>query len=138
MNCQTQEIVIGEVAQRYATRDATARAGQDYEAVEGVATIAAGALGAEIAVPLRADVLSEPEETFVLQLSDAEGAVLAGAHATGVIEDDPALASQWLARLSRLAGEHVSPRRRSNLNPPWPGSARVPNCSPPSGGSRWR
>ena len=109
----------------YATRDATARAGQDYEAVEGTATIVAGGLGAEIAVPLRVDVLSEPEETFVLELSDADGAVLAGAHATGVIEDDPALASQWLARLSRLTGDHVMRAVEEQITAPRDGASQL-------------
>ena len=113
------------VTVRYATRDGTARAGRDYEAVRGTATIPAGELVSAIAVPLRVDVLSEPEETFVLELGDAYGAVLANDRATGVIEDDPAMASQWLARLGRLTGDHVARAVEEQIAAPRGGPAEV-------------
>ena len=70
-------------------------------------------------------VLSEPEETFVLELSDADGVVLAGAHATGVIEDHPALAFQWLAQLSRLTGDHVMRAVEEQITAPRGGASQL-------------
>ena len=98
------------VSVQYATRDGTAKAGEDYEAGAGTATIAAGETGARIVVPLHIDLFSEPDETFALMLSRADGARLADAQATGTIEDaaeDGAASQQWLARFGRVAGGQV-------------------------------
>ena len=95
------------VSVAFATRDGTARAGEDYDALAGTATIAAGERGARIAVPVRVDIFREADESFLLMLSGADGARLADGEAIGVIEDEAALASQWLARFGRLAGDHV-------------------------------
>ena len=98
------------VSVQYATRDGTAKAAEDYEAGAGTATIAAGETGAQIVVPLRIDLFSEPDETFALMLSRADGARLADAQATGTIEDaaeDGAASQQWLARFGRVAGGQV-------------------------------
>ena len=98
------------VSVQYATRDGTATAAEDYEAGAGTATIAAGETGAQIVVPLRIDLFSEPDETFALMLSRADGARLSDAQATGTIEDateDGAASQQWLARFGRVAGGQV-------------------------------
>ena len=98
------------VSVQYATRDGTAKAAEDYEAGAGTATIAAGETGARIVVPLHIDLFSEPDETFALMLSRADGARLADAQATGTIEDaaeDGAASQQWLARFGRVAGGQV-------------------------------
>ncbi len=98
------------VSLQYATGDGTAKAGEDYEAGPGTATIAAGQSAARIVVPLRIDLFSEPEETFTVTLTAADGARIEDGQATGVIEDaaeDGAASQQWLARLGRVAGSHV-------------------------------
>ena len=80
-----------EVTVPYATSDATATAGQDYEAaVGGSLVIPAGKTDTTIVVGTSDDVLSEETETFVLTLQDSEGADLAvgGAVGTGTIEDN--------------------------------------------------
>ena len=98
----------GPVTVEYATRDGTARAGEDYEAIQGTATVAPGEVGTRIAVPLHIDVFREPDESFLLELSGADGARLADdGEATGVIEDEARMASEWLARLGRLVGQDV-------------------------------
>ena len=98
----------GPVTVEYATRDGTARAGEDYEAIQGTATVAPGEVGTRIAVPLHIDVFREPDESFLLELSGADGARLADdGEATGVIEDEARMASAWLARLGRLVGQDV-------------------------------
>ena len=98
------------VSVQYATGDGTARGGEDYEAGTGTATIGVGENAAQIVVPLRMDLLSEPDETFVVTLTRAEGARLDDAHATGTIEDaaeDGAASQQWLSQFGRIAGGHV-------------------------------
>ena len=98
------------VSVQYATRDGTARAGEDYEAGTGAVTVAAGQSTAQIVVPLHIDLFREADETFVVTLTGAEGARLDDAQATGTIEDaaeDGAAPEQWLARFGRIAGGHV-------------------------------
>ena len=98
------------VSVQYATRDGTARAGEDYEAGTGTATVAAGQSTAQIVVALRMDLLSEPDETFVVTLTRADGARLDDVQATGTIEDaaeDGAASQQWLSQFGRIAGGHV-------------------------------
>ncbi len=80
-----------EVTVPYATSDATATAGQDYEAaVGGSLVIPAGKTDTTIVVGTSDDVLSEETETFTLTLQDPVGADLAvgGAVGTGTIEDN--------------------------------------------------
>ena len=109
------EVTLNGVAGRtvsveYATIEGTARAGEDYEAVAGTATIAAGETGTRIVVPLLVDVISEPDETFTVTLGGADGARLADTSATGTIEDpagDGAAPQQWLGRFGRIAGSQV-------------------------------
>ena len=96
-----------DVEVRYATRDGSARAGEDYEAVAGTVVIPLGQTGARVAVPLRADVLPEPEEDFTLELDAVRGAELAAARARGTIRDAADLTSRWLAEFGRLAGDRV-------------------------------
>ena len=95
---------------RYETRDGTARAGEDYEAGTGTATVVAGEAGARIVVPLRIDLFREADETFEVILTSADGARLDDASATGTIEDaaeDVGAPEKLLARFGRIAGGHV-------------------------------
>ena len=80
-----------EVRVPYATSDATATAGQDYEAVvSGTLVIPVGRTDTTIVVGTSDDLLSEETETFTLTLQDPVGAELAvgGAEGTGTIEDN--------------------------------------------------
>ena len=99
------------VSVAYATRDGTAMAGEDYEASMGTLTIDVGATSAHIVVPLLMDLFSEPDETFSVMLSQAQGARLVDADATGTIEADPAdgdsASQRWLAQFGRIAGGQV-------------------------------
>ena len=99
------------VSVAYATRDGTAMAGEDYEASAGTLTIEVGATSAHIVVPLLMDLFSEPDETFSVMLSQAQGARLVDADATGTIEADPAdgdsASQRWLAQFGRIAGGQV-------------------------------
>ena len=73
----------------YASMDGTAVAGNDYDAVEGALTFAAGEVWKTIRVPVIDDVLDEAdEETFAVALSAPTGATLDAGAATGTIRDD--------------------------------------------------
>ena len=75
----------------YATSDGAAIAGEDYRAVSGRLTFAAGESSRTLSVSLVDDALHEPTETFTLTLSSPENAEIAVGSAMGRIEDDDAL-----------------------------------------------
>ena len=77
-----------DVSVAYATADATAIAGADYTAVQDILRIPAGEIAATVTVPLLDDAPHEPDETFMLALTQATNAVLARSEATGTIADD--------------------------------------------------
>jgi hypothetical protein len=68
----------GVVSLRYATGDArdSATAGADYRAVEGALSFAPGEMAKTVRVPILADGLAEPGETFSLILRAITGASL--------------------------------------------------------------
>lgn len=72
----------------YATADGTAVAGQDFTAVSGDLTIAAGQTSGDISVPILGDVVAEPDEAFDLVLSAPSGAALGRSSAHGKIRND--------------------------------------------------
>ncbi|HYV09956.1 MAG TPA: Calx-beta domain-containing protein [Pyrinomonadaceae bacterium] len=55
----------------YATSNRTAAAGSDYVAASGNVTIPAGSTSVTVNVPITGDTTIEPDETFVLMLSNA-------------------------------------------------------------------
>lgn len=69
----------------WATHDDTARAGTDYHAASGTLSFAPGETVKAVTVDLIDDGLAEADEFFALQLSDAQGAVLADAVAAAEI-----------------------------------------------------
>jgi hypothetical protein len=58
-----------EVSLQYATRDATAVAGEDYDAASGTLSIPVGRQTATLRVPLHDDHNYEPDEAFTLHLA---------------------------------------------------------------------
>jgi hypothetical protein len=91
----------------WATADDTATAGQDYEASSGTLTFATGDTARAIAVTVLDDAHDEGEETFALRLSNAAGAELADAEATGTIANSDPMPRAWLGRFGRMAFEHT-------------------------------
>ena len=78
----------------YATSDGTATAGEDYTATSGTLTFTAGDTTKTVSVPVTDDTVDDGGETFTLTLSNASGAGLGDAEATGTIrntETTPAL-----------------------------------------------
>jgi hypothetical protein len=76
-----------DVTVAYATADAGAVAGQDYTPRAGTLTIAAGSMGAAVAVALLDDSADEPSEGFELRLSAPGAATLGDATAAATILD---------------------------------------------------
>ncbi len=72
----------------WATADGSAQAGLDYVAGSGSLTFAAGETEKQVTISLVGDGTSESAEAFTLALSNAVGAPLARATASGTITDD--------------------------------------------------
>ena len=97
-----------EVTVDYTTVDGTATAGVDYQAVMGTLTISAGMNRGQIEVKPLPDVLNEEDESFMIVLSNASGAILVDGEATGLITgNDDRVTVQWLARFGRTTADHV-------------------------------
>ena len=63
----------GTVTVDYATRDGTAKAGEDYTFTRGTLSFTAGELEKTVSVPLLDDAVDEGEETFTLKLMNPQG-----------------------------------------------------------------
>jgi len=72
---ELSEVLASEVHVQDNTRDGSASAGEDYVAITGTATIAAGQTQVAIAVQTLDDALTEGPETFYLAVSDPSGGV---------------------------------------------------------------
>src|SRR5262249_15772252 len=72
----------------YATADGTATAGQDYEAISGTLVFAPGETTKTITIYITGDREAEDKETFFVELSQAENAILRDALGMGTIFDD--------------------------------------------------
>ncbi len=107
----TRSNTTGAFTVDYATADGTATAGQDYTAATGTLTFAAGGPATqEVSVSVSGDTLPEPDETFILALSNlvetSGGASLGTASATGIILNDDIV----LTPISAIQGAgHKSP-----------------------------
>ena len=91
----------------YATRDGSAKAGEDYTASSGTLTFSIGEDSKTVQVELLDDAKDEGEETFELVLSNADNALIGDATATGTIENDDPLQRAWLARFGRTVGSQA-------------------------------
>ena len=94
----------------YATADGTATAGEDYTATSGTLTFAAGETEKTVTVAILDDAIDEGKETFVLKLSNPQGAYLRGMHreATGTIRNDDPLQRMVLSRIGRTVAGHLT------------------------------
>ena len=80
--------ITDAVSVKYATANGTALAKQDYTATSGTLTIQPGHTSGTISVAIKADRKREPNEMFSVQLSNAVGATISDAVATGTILND--------------------------------------------------
>ena len=80
----------GAVTLAFTTRDGTAMAGSDYDALSGTLNFAAGETSKTIAITLRGDTADEADESFEIALSGLTGAGFAQSSARGTILNDDA------------------------------------------------
>ena len=111
-----------EVSVDYATRDGTAKAGEDYTATRGTLTFAVGDMEKTVEVPILDDALDEGEETFTLKLTAASGAAIDDGEATGTIENSDPLQKMWLSRFGRTVADHVTAAVADRLAGPLAGA----------------
>ena len=72
----------------YATADGTAVAPDDYTVTNGTLTFVSGETTKTVAVEVVGDMTDEPDETFMVELSDPSNASVAGGDGTGTIADN--------------------------------------------------
>jgi hypothetical protein len=72
----------------FATAGGSATSGSDYQAVSGTLTIPAGQTMGAITVLVNGDTTPEPDETFFVNLSGANGAFIADGKGVGTIVND--------------------------------------------------
>ena len=91
----------------YATSDGTATAGADYTATSDTLSFAAGETAKTVSVAVLDDAHDEGTETLTLTLSNARGAAIDDATATGWIVNTDPMPAAWLARFGRTGATQV-------------------------------
>ena len=76
------------VSVAYTTGNGSAQSGVDYTPVSGTLTFAAGQTSATVTADVIGDRTGEPNETFMLNLGQSQGAVVADGQGTATIVDD--------------------------------------------------
>ncbi|MFM7371824.1 MAG: Calx-beta domain-containing protein, partial [Sphaerospermopsis kisseleviana] len=77
------------VTAQFATKDDTAKAGEDYEAQMGIVSFAPGELEKTISVKVTGDRLQELTENFKVNLANANNALITQGVGTGtILEND--------------------------------------------------
>ena len=90
----------------FSTADGTATAVEDYVATNGTLTFTGGQTTQTITVDVLGDTIYEGNETFLVTLSNADGAQINGASATGtIVENDPAPTSVTIDSVTVTEGE---------------------------------
>ena len=102
----------------YATSDDTATAGSDYTATSGMLTFGPLETTKTVSVPVLDDAHDEGSETLTLTLSNPnpDTVRLAGATATGTIQNSDPLPKVWTARFGRTVARHVVDALESRLD----------------------
>ena len=78
------------VSLSFETADGTATAGSDYQALSGVLTFNPGVMTMTIAIPIIGDLLVEPDDAFVVNLTNPVNVILADAQGAATIINDDA------------------------------------------------
>ncbi|MCZ8036898.1 MAG: DUF4114 domain-containing protein [Microcystis sp. LE17-20A] len=76
------------VTAQFTTKDGTAQAGTDYESSTEILTFAPGEVEKNIAVAVKGDTISEPTETFTVNLTGVTNAILIQGEGIGTILDN--------------------------------------------------
>jgi len=76
------------VTVQYATADGTATAGNDYVAASGMLTFTAGQTSQPISITINPDSLEEPNESFMVNLTNATNSTIGDGQGIGTINND--------------------------------------------------
>ncbi len=76
------------VTVNYATANGTATAGSDYQSASGTVSFAPGETSKPVTITIIGDTSDEPNETFVVNLSNAANGAILDAQGQGTITDD--------------------------------------------------
>ncbi|HYD13548.1 MAG TPA: Calx-beta domain-containing protein, partial [Allosphingosinicella sp.] len=101
----------------FATADGSAVAGQDYLALSGQLSFAAGETSKTILVPVIGDDISEANETLTVTLSNPVGTAIGDGSATGTITNDDG--PQYFSLASGTFEEHWTDTSRIAFNDNW-------------------
>ena len=97
------ETSVSDVNVDFATADDSAGAPDDYTAISGTATIAAGATSTTVTVKVQGDTTVEADETFFVNLSNPVNATIADNQGLGtILNDDDDLATLSIDDVSQL------------------------------------
>ena len=91
----------------YRTMDASAKAGEDYEARAGKLRFGAGETAKTLRVTVLDDAVDEGDETMVVVLEPGAGVDRGDRLASGTIENSDPLPAAWLVRFGRTAADHA-------------------------------
>ena len=97
----------GPVTVDYRTLDASAKAGEDYEAAEGTLSFAAGETAQTLRVTVLDDDVDEGDEKMVVLLDPGPGVARGDRLGSGTIENSDPLPEAWLVRFGRTASDHA-------------------------------
>lgn len=84
----SSQAVSNDVSVGYATADDSAKAGEDFGATSGTATIKAGQGSTTFTVPISGETVDEEDERFAIRLSGAQGASIGDGDAAVTITND--------------------------------------------------
>ena len=98
----------GAVTVGYRTMDASAKAGEDYEARAGKLRFGAGETAKTLRVKVLDDAVDEGDEKMVVVLEPGAGVDRGDRLASGTIENGDPLPAAWLARFGRTAADHAA------------------------------
>ena len=134
----------GVVNVKYATRDVTATAGEDYTATSGTLTFAPGETEKVVKVAVLDDSHDEASETMELVLSEIGGPLypttaLSDVKGTGTIKNTDPMPAAWLGRFGRTVADQaldaISDRIAAERTPGLSGSLAGQNLPPMPFGS---
>ena len=91
----------------FATSNDSATAGEDYTAKSETVTFPVGTVSKRVNVAVIDDAVNEGNETMIVTLSNASGAVIADGTATGTIENSDPMPRAWTIRFARAAGDQI-------------------------------
>ena len=112
----------GAVTVGYRTMDASAKAGEDYEAREGKLRFGAGETAKTLRVKVLDDAVDEGDEKMVVVLEPGAGVDRGDRLASGTIENGDPLPAAWLARFGRTASDHAAEAIEERFRDPGGGS----------------